>query len=137
MVRTKMDGMAETDENAEYSMSTIFDMLSVAEKNLFELSVDISMFDDLIASAKEKDARGFETKAFADDRRQEPAPRPQGFIALPTGSLSTHACHERATTRRWTSRMRRPSTRCSMPARLRVWPATTIPTRVPIAPGEP
>lgn len=56
----KMQSMESTDESGEYSMSNIFDMLAVAEKNLFELSVDISLFDGLIESAKEKEGRGFE-----------------------------------------------------------------------------
>ena len=47
------------DENMTYNMSDVYDLLSVTERNLFELASDIATFKDLIADAESKESRGF------------------------------------------------------------------------------
>ena len=68
-IRAKMAGcraMPETEEeSATLTISDSFSALSVCERNLVELSADISSFDDLIRDAKKKAARGFHVSNLA------------------------------------------------------------------------
>lgn len=58
----KLSGSRAFDENdttATYVMSDVFSLLSVTERNLFELAADIATFDSKITEAENKEKRGF------------------------------------------------------------------------------
>jgi len=64
IIKTKFAGSRvykeEDDENDQaYTMSDVFSLLSVTERNLYELASDISTFKDRIANAETKEQRGF------------------------------------------------------------------------------
>ena len=64
LVKSKFAGsrqyVEDEDENAQpYTMSDVFSLLSVTERNLFELASDIATFQDRIANAESKEKRGF------------------------------------------------------------------------------
>ena len=49
----------DEDESVTYVMSDVFALLSVTERNLFELSSDISTFSERISAAENNEKRGF------------------------------------------------------------------------------
>jgi len=59
LMKTKFSGVREFVEGDNYSMSDIYQLLSTTERNLFELSSDISSFDEKIARALLRQDRGF------------------------------------------------------------------------------
>ena len=66
LVKSKFAGSRqyteEDDENEDgipFTMSDVFSLLSVTERNLYELASDIATFQDRIANAESKEKRGF------------------------------------------------------------------------------
>jgi hypothetical protein len=62
LVANKLAGARSFDENdptLKYVMSDVFALLSVTERNLYELAGDIATFDSLIDDAESKEKRGF------------------------------------------------------------------------------
>ena len=59
LTRGKLSGIKEYVADAEYTLSDIFMLLSVTERNLMELASDIATFSDLIDGARAKERRGF------------------------------------------------------------------------------
>ncbi len=59
--KNKFSGAREysDDENETYVMSDVFALLSVTERNLYELSSDIATFSEMITSAENNEKRGF------------------------------------------------------------------------------
>jgi len=57
--KSKFSGVREFVENENYSMSDIYQLLSITEKNLYELSSDVSSFDEKISRAIARQNRGF------------------------------------------------------------------------------
>ncbi len=55
----KFAGTRQYEEGSDYTMSEIYNLLSVTERNLFELSSDIASFSNKINDAKQKQDRGF------------------------------------------------------------------------------
>ena len=49
----------DEDESVTYVMSDVFALLSVTERNLFELSSDIATFSERISAAENNEKRGF------------------------------------------------------------------------------
>ena len=59
MKKSKFSGVRDFIEGENYSMSDIYQLLSTTEKNLYELSADISSFDEKILRALARQDRGF------------------------------------------------------------------------------
>jgi hypothetical protein len=62
IVNNKFTGAAsyrEDDTTTVYTMSDVFSLMSVTERNLYELASDIATFSELIGNAKAKESRGF------------------------------------------------------------------------------
>ena len=59
--RNKFSGAAEysDDESVTFVMSDVFALLSVTERNLYELSSDIATFSERITAAENNEKRGF------------------------------------------------------------------------------
>lgn len=59
--KNKFSGAREYDEDdsVTYVMSDVFSLLSVTERNLFELSSDIATFSERISAAENNEKRGF------------------------------------------------------------------------------
>jgi hypothetical protein len=55
----KLSGVEAPAEDRDVSMSEIYGLLNVTERNLFELATDVSSFNTKILDAQEKQKRGF------------------------------------------------------------------------------
>lgn len=56
---SKMGGLRPTSVDADVSVSEIYGLLNVTERNLFELGSDIASFNTKLADARRKQDRGF------------------------------------------------------------------------------
>ena len=59
LVQQKFGGVRAYELTGDYTMSEIYNLLSVTERNLFELSSDIASFSNKITDARTKQDRGF------------------------------------------------------------------------------